>query len=440
MNKIILSVYFIIFYCTSLIAQVSVNELLDKNSQFVVKVFAGTDGVVYREGFGLYAKNTGGILTPYNNIAGFKDIKFAGLDGDTLYAKGVNGIDRTADLVLLSNGEKKKEAIQLDYSSKLKINENIYIIGVNPNKIDTVYSGVVTDIYVNSDGITMYNYSAKMIPGIEGGLVFNEKMKLVGLTKGLYRNNYFSGFVIPLQYAKPLIENSKKKMIQFTDSLLNSGYNVAYWRGIYSAEKGVNEYQEAIYHFKIALQEKPKDLNAYFQLGLTFGLKNLLDSAIYYYKEAVSIDPKFVYGQINLSVAYIMKDDYGNAVKTLKEAVKYNSTYARLHFYLAYSLMKSSQYAESIKYFKKSVELEPNDPSVLEQFSEAYYLNKKYRDALKTANHALKLNPKASNAIYVIGVTNLELGDKNEAMRAQQALDGLDKMKANALLEKINSK
>jgi tetratricopeptide (TPR) repeat protein len=440
MKRILLPLCIIAAVFTSLFSQQTADDILSKNKIFTVKLRAGTAGVVYREGFGFYAKHLGAVLTPYNNITGFDEIKFVDDKGDTLKAAGVLGIDKTADLVLVAVGEQKTEKILFDFSDKLKLNEKIFIIGVDPKNIDTVYSGVISDIYRNNDGIILYNYTATMKPGYEGGLVFNEQMKLIGLTKGLYRNNYFSGFIIPLQYAKNMLENNKRKIISFTDSSLYSVFNASYWRGIYAAEKGVNDYDEALNHFKLALQEKPKDINTYFQLGLTFGMKNQLDSSITYYKESVKLDPKFVLGYLNLSVAYIMKEKYDDAISVLKEAIKITTQFPKLHFYLAYSLMKTGHSAESIKSFKKSLELEPNDPDVLEQLSEAYYLNKKYRDAVKTANQALKLNPKATNAIYILGMTNLELGDKDEAMRALQVLDKLDKMKANSLLDKINGK
>ncbi len=440
MKRTILLFSFLVVFVMPLFSQISLEDLLEKNRKHAVILYAGQDSVIYRIGFGVYLKNGGSVLTVYNNIVGFNNIKCVDSDGDTLLVKGVIGVDKTADLVLLDIGKIKQERVEIDYNAKIGPSEKVYVIGVDPRNVDTVYSGVVTEAYMNNDGILSYNISSKMIPGYEGGLVFNEQMKLLGITKGIYRNNYFSGFLLPITLAKKMIENPNKKIIPFSDSLLSSGYNVAYWRGIYASEKGVNDYQEAIAHFKIALQEKPGDVAANFQIGITFGIKHMLDSAIFYYKEAVGYDKKFTLGYLNLAVAYIMKEDFKNAISTSRDAVKLNPQFYKSHFYLAYALLKNKQYAESIKSFKKAVEIEPNDPSVLEQFAEAYYLNKKYRDAIKTANQALKLNPNASNAIYVLGVTNLELGDRNEAQKAYYMLDAIDKMKANMLNEKLNGK
>ena len=440
MKRILLSLFFITIVSVSTFSQQIANELLKKNSAFAVKLLAGTNGVIYRKGFGYYEKEHGYVLTTYNSIAGFDMVKFIDMNGDTLNGLGVAGLDQTADLVLIKVAEPKTEKANVDFNVKFKLNERIYVIGVDAVKMDTVYSGIITDAFVNNDGLTLFNSTVTTRPGIEGGLVFNEQMKLVGITKGLYRNNYYSTYVISLQYAKNMLEISKRKILPFTDSLLYSAFNVAYWRGIYAAEKGVGDYEEAIYHFKTALKEKPKDLNTYFQLGLTFGLKNQLDSSVFYYKEAIKIDSRFTFGYINLSVAYIMKNDYASAVMTLKDAVKLNSQYPKIHFYLGYALLKNNQPTEAIKSLKKSLELQPNDSEVLEELSEAYYLNKKYRDAVKAANQALKLNPNASNALYVLGVTNIELGNREEAEKIYQSLDRMDKMKANSLLEKLNGK
>lgn len=436
---LLISVLLFSFYSNSFCILKS-DDLIDKNLKYVVKVISEIDGTVYREGFGVYLNNYGAVLTLYNNIVGFKDVKFVNYKGDTLYAKSIIGLDKTADLVLINVGVFSQEKIDLDLSPKIKINDKISIIGVNTKKIDTIYSGIVTENYVNNDGISLYTYMGKIIPGIEGGLVFNEKNKLIGLTKGLYRNNYFSGYILPLNYAKGLLEKSNKVNISLTDSSVFSIYNIYYWRGIYAAEKGVNDYLEAINHFKVALNAKPNDINTYFQLGLVFGLSGMYDSSAHYYKESIKLDPKFIYGYLNLAVSYMMNQDFSSATPVLKEAIKINSSNERVNFYLAFALMKNGAYSESIKYYKKALELKPNNPEVMEYLAEAYYLSKKYRDAVKYANNALKINPQAANALYVIGLVHFELGEITEAEKIQKELELIDRLKANLLLDKINSK
>jgi Flp pilus assembly protein TadD len=434
---LLISVLLFSFYSNSFCILKS-DDLIDKNLKYVVKVISEIDGTIYREGFGIYLNNYGAVLTLYNNIVGFKDVKFVNYKGDTLYAKSIIGLDKTADLVLINVGVFSQDKIDLDLSPKIKINDKISIIGVNTNKIDTIYSGIVTENYVNNDGISLYTYMGKIIPGIEGGLVFNEKNKLIGLTKGLYRNNYFSGYILPLNYAKDLLEKSNKVNISLTDSSVFSIYNIYYWRGIYAAEKGVNDYLEAINHFKVALKAKPNDINTYFQLGLVFGLSGMFDSSAHYYKESIKMDPKFFYAYLNLAVTYMMNQDFASATPVLKEAVKINSLNERANFYLAFALMKNGEYSESIKYYKKALELKPNNPEVMEYLAEAYYLTKKYRDAVKFANNALKINPQSANALYVIGLVHFELGEKTEAEKIQKELELIDKIKANLLLNKIN--
>jgi tetratricopeptide (TPR) repeat protein len=440
MKRIFLSILLVTSIFALSFSQQNADELLKKNHPFVVKFTAGTNGIIYREGFGYYAKDLGYVLTPYNSVVGFDLIKFVDNNGDTLEAKGVVGLDQIADLILLKVAEPQKDKALLDFSGKLKSNEKIFVIGVDTRKTDTLYSGIVTDAYTTNDGVTLYNSSIKMVPGQEGGLVFNEQMKLVGLTKGIFRNNFFSTYVLPLKYAKNMLEISKRKILPLTDSLVFSIFNVSYWRGIYAVEKGVGEYDEALYHFKIALTQKPKDLNTLFQLGLAFGLKNQFDSSIYYYGEALKIDPKFTFGYINLAVANIMKQNYAPAVKALKEAVKLNSQYPETYYFLAFALLKNDQPDEAIKMFKKALEFQPNNAEVLEQLSEAYYAGKKYRDAIKTANKALKLDPKAANALYVLGLTNIELGNKEEAEKIYKTLDNIDKTRSGVLRGKLDGK
>ena len=76
MKRILLSLFFITIVSVSTFSQQIANELLKKNSAFAVKLLAGTNGVIYRKGFGYYEKEHGYVLTTYNSIAGFDMVKF----------------------------------------------------------------------------------------------------------------------------------------------------------------------------------------------------------------------------------------------------------------------------------------------------------------------------------------------------------------------------
>jgi tetratricopeptide (TPR) repeat protein len=70
--------------------------------------------------------------------------------------------------------------------------------------------------------------------------------------------------------------------------------------------------------------------------------------------------------------------------------------------------------------------------------AEAYYLNKKYKDAITTANKALKINRNEPVALYILGVTNIALEKKGEAEKYYKMLEPVDKNKAAELKSKLD--
>ena len=433
--KIILFI-FVIVACSHVYSQVNTKELLKNNRQYLVKVLAGQD-TIFRTGFGYYERATGKILTPYNNIIGFDVVKYISEGNDTLNVTGIAGLEKTADLVLLETGNKKKGKPVLEFLPQTKVGDKVLILGVEPDNMDTIHHGTITNIITTMDGTVLYNTDARMIPGIEGGLVFNDKMKLIGITKGVYENKTIACYVIPIIFAKNMIEAPNKKLINFGDTTQISYFDIFYWRGLYAREKNVRNKLEALALFKAALNEKPDDTNTLFQIGLTFGMLGLLDSAIYYYSEAVRIDEKFIYGYVNLSVAYIYDDKFDNAITTLKKVLDIDPKNKSAMLYIAYCLVKTNKLSEGIYYYKKVLDIDPNDSNVFALMSEAYYLSKKYKDAITTANKALKINSNEVNALYVLGVTNIALEKKEEAQKYYNILEKLDSTKAAELKSKF---
>jgi tetratricopeptide (TPR) repeat protein len=437
--KILKRILFILFIigCSHLYSQVNTKELLKKNRQYLVKILAGTQDTIFRIGFGYYERATGKILTPYNNIVGFDVIKYIAEGNDTLNITGIAGVEKTADLVLLETGNKRNGKSVLEFLPQTKVGDKVFILGVEPNNIDTIHHGTITNIITTMDGTVLYNTDAKMIPGVEGGLVFNDKMKLIGITKGMYENKTIACYVIPVVFAKNMLEAPNKKLINLGDTTQISYFDIFYWRGVYAREKNVRNKVEALVLFKAALNEKPDDTNTLFQIGLTFGMLGLLDSAIYYYSESIRIDEKFVYGYVNLSVAYIYNDEFDNAITTLRKVLDIDPKNKNAILYIAYCLVKTDKLSEGIYYYKKALDIDPNDSNVLALISEAYYLSKRYKDAITTANKALKINPNEVDALYVLGVTNIALEKKEEAQKYYNILEKLDSTKATELKSKL---
>lgn len=158
---------------------------------------------------------------------------------------------------------------------------------------------------------------------------------------------------------------------------------------------GRGQYEDAVKHFKRALETKPDMLNCQNNLGAAYLhleqyedaaviFKELTKSPLYtspwlafvnlgwaYYQmgmtqeaideteTAVSLNPDLCLGYNNLGIYYRNKGQDGTAVKNLEEAVKLCANYAEPHLHLGIICEEQGDTANAIKHFKRCSELSP---------------------------------------------------------------------------------
>ena len=67
--------------------------------------------------------------------------------------------------------------------------------------------------------------------------------------------------------------------------------------------------EEAIYHFKMALQLNENNFDAYNNLGKIYKEKGSVNESVESYKKAISIKPDFIQGHINLGLVLLERGD-----------------------------------------------------------------------------------------------------------------------------------
>jgi len=93
-----------------------------------------------------------------------------------------------------------------------------------------------------------------------------------------------------------------------------------YDKGIAYANKGMLD--EAIAEFKKAIQINPNDAMAHNNLGNAYANKGMLDQAIAECKKAIQINPNYATAHMNLAVAYYYKEEYSLAIKHCDRAIE----------------------------------------------------------------------------------------------------------------------
>jgi tetratricopeptide (TPR) repeat protein len=164
---------------------------------------------------------------------------------------------------------------------------------------------------------------------------------------------------------------------------------------------------EAIVHYKRALEIKPDYAEASYNLGNALADRGEIDEAIIRFRKALEIDPFYAEAHNNLAAALIRVRRFDEAIFHFQKALEINpqATEARANIAVALSLMNNAAWtmatspesslrngAEAVKLAQGAVELSRGqEPGLLGTLAAAYAETGRFPEAVRAARAALEL-------------------------------------------------
>lgn len=179
------------------------------------------------------------------------------------------------------------------------------------------------------------------------------------------------------------------------------------------------KYTLAIQKFKKVISIDPKFTDSYDNLAVCFRRINQLDSAIFYYDKSLKLYPKNRLALNNLGLAYIENNQFDKAEDIYIKSLGLNPT------------NKESDEAE-IEY--------KGEPYY--GLCRTYFYQKKYELAIVNGNQAyelwkVKLPLYASDALYIVGLSYLNKGDRENGLIALKKSSSLGNLNAKEVLKEL---
>ena len=179
--------------------------------EVVEKAGSSVVNIVSDKGFGsgVIFKNDGYIITNDHVTRGANKIEVHLHDNRTLKAQRI-GTDPRKDLsVIKIEGENLPTVSFADFS-KVKVGEDVVVIGNAQGKENTVTKGIVSNLNVDlNDGTNKYKHiqtDAAINPGNSGGALLNMKAEVIGINRATLNNSENMGYAIPINDAKEIAE------------------------------------------------------------------------------------------------------------------------------------------------------------------------------------------------------------------------------------------
>jgi S1-C subfamily serine protease len=173
-------------------------------------------GIIPSEGVGsgvIFDPN-GWILTNRHVVAGSDKLTVELKDGTT-YSGSVYGIDTLTDLAIVKIEATGLTAATIGDSDGLKVGELVVAIGSPLGTFsNTVTSGIVsaTGRQIQTSGSSLDNLiqtDAAINPGNSGGPLLDASGAVIGINTAIARDSTGIGFSIPINIARPLMEQAK---------------------------------------------------------------------------------------------------------------------------------------------------------------------------------------------------------------------------------------
>ncbi len=153
----------------------------------------------------------------------------------------------------------------------------------------------------------------------------------------------------------------KNSEILWRHALANTTKNQIAENDLGNALVRQNRLDEALPHFRNALQIYPRYPEANNNLGYVLASQGNWSDAIEYYQRALELRPDFPTAQHNLAVALAKLGRIDEAIDHFREALRLDPTNAEAHYNLGNAFLEHGQVNEAAAQFQEAMRLKPND-------------------------------------------------------------------------------
>jgi serine/threonine protein kinase/tetratricopeptide (TPR) repeat protein len=196
----------------------------------------------------------------------------------------------------------------------------------------------------------------------------------------------------------------------------------------------IGQKDEAIAAYKKAIEVNPYYWGNHLVLGNVYWSVGANDKAVEEFKRVTELDPENVRGWDNLGTAYSRMGKYQESINSYQKSLQLDPTYWSAYTNLGNSYFLMKRYPEAIQAFEKAVELGPNYDLAYGNLADAYRVSGQkgkadatYDKAIALALHAVKKNPKDTDAMEGLALYYAKKGDTKRGMEYIQRARGIDK-------------
>ena len=183
-----------------------------------------------------------------------------------------------------------------------------------------------------------------------------------------------------------------RQAIELRPNYAEAHYNL----GRLLAQKG--QLDDAVTHYEKALEINPVDAEAHNNLGVTLFGGGRVDEAIVHYQQALTIRPDYADASCNLANALVSKGDLDGAIARYSVCLELSPNQPEAEYDLASALLRKGRTDEAIAHYKTLLELHPNSADADANLGSAFLAKGRVQEAMAAYRNALRISPENAAA------------------------------------------
>ena len=156
---------------------------------------------------------------------------------------------------------------------------------------------------------------------------------------------------------------------------------------------GRGQVDEAIAHYRKALEINPDYARAHNNLGVALAGRGQIDEAIAHYRKALEINPDYAEAHNNLGMALAGRGQVDEAIAHYRKALEINPDYADAHNNLGLALAGRGQVDEAMAHYRKALEIKPDYVEAHNNLGNALAGRGQVEEAIDHYRKALEIKP-----------------------------------------------
>ena len=181
---------------------------------------------------------------------------------------------------------------------------------------------------------------------------------------------------------------------------------------------------EAIHHYREALQTDPDNLEAHNNLGIVLMKQGRTEEAATHWARVLQINPGYAPAHINMGLALARQDRMTQAIRHYSGALQLEPDNILAHKNLGFVLAKLQKYDEAVIHLQKALQIKPDQAdihnilaSIHNSIATDLAKQGKTDEAIRHYSEALRSDPGYAETYYNMGVTLTLQGKRTEAIR-----------------------